>query len=76
MFVEARVRHHLAHFHARYQDAAAVYGIDDIQIIAGELPQPQHRLVVAWAMLHQNELRAGWNALQVGDPPAKIEPLR
>ena len=76
MFVEPRVRHHLAHFHARYQDAVGVYTIDDIQVLAGELPQPQHRLVIAWAILHQDELRADWKALQDGQPPAKIEPLR
>lgn len=76
MFVEAGERHHRAHFHAYYQDAIGVYAIDEIELIAGELPQPQHHLVIAWGELHQGELQADWEALQDGRPPAKIEPLR
>src|SRR4029078_12716069 len=76
MFVERSERHHLAHFHAHYQDAVGVYAIDGIALVAGALPQPQHRLVVAWAKLHQLELQADWDALRAGQRPAKIEPLR
>ncbi|HEV8239926.1 MAG TPA: DUF4160 domain-containing protein [Thermoanaerobaculia bacterium] len=50
--------------------------MDEIELVAGQLPQPQHRLVLAWAELHQHELRANWEALQTGQPAAKIEPLR
>ena len=76
MFVEPGGRHHRAHFHARYQDAAGVYTIDEIELVAGGLPRPQHRLVLAWAELHQRELLADWEALQTGEPAATIEPLR
>ena len=76
MFAEVGERHHLPHFHARYQDAMGVYSIDEIELIKGQLPRPQHRLVLAWAELHRRELRANWEALGVGEPAAKIEPLR
>lgn len=53
--------HQAPHFHAYYQDAVAVFGIDPIELIAGSLPQKQRRLVEAWAELHQEEL---WQELR------------
>jgi len=76
MFVEAGGRHHRPHFHAYYDEFIGIYAVDTIELIAGALPVPQHRLVLAWAELHQQELRADWDALQAGTPPAKIKPLR
>jgi hypothetical protein len=47
-----------------------------IELIAGALPRRQHRLVEAWAELHQDELLTNWERLQAGRPPVKIDPLR
>lgn len=47
MYSETGGLHHVPHFHAHYQDAVGIYGIDPIELIAGSLPQRQHRLVVA-----------------------------
>ncbi len=58
MYAEPGVPHHRPHFHAYYQDYAAVYGIDPIELLGGDLPRRQQRLVEAWAELHQAELRA------------------
>jgi hypothetical protein len=76
MFVEAGETHHRPHFHAYYQDSVAVYAVDQIELIVGELPRPQHRLALAWAELHRRELLDDWDALQAGRHPAKIDPLR
>ncbi len=76
MFVEAGGPHHLAHFHAYYQDDIAIYGIEKIERLAGSLPTRQERLVLALAELHQGELLANWDKLQGGHPPIKIEPLK
>ena len=76
MFVEPTERHHVAHFHAYYQDDGAVFGITPVILLAGELPQRQQRLVEAWAELHQDELLADWELLQEGRRPAPIAPLR
>ncbi len=46
---------HSPHFHAYYQDAVAVYAIDPVGLLAGELPRRQTRMVEAWAELHQEE---------------------
>ena len=47
-----------------------------VELIGGDLPQRQRRLVEAWAEIHQAELLAAWGRLQAGRPPGKIEPLR
>ena len=49
MFVEVGEPHHRAHFHAYYQEHAAVFAIDTLEVLGGELPKPQQRLVEAWA---------------------------
>ena len=76
MYVEAGHSHHRPHFHAYYQDAVGVYAIDNVDLIAGSLPRRQQRLVLAWAELHQEELRSNWQLLQAGRRPFKIAPLR
>jgi hypothetical protein len=67
--------HHTPHFHAYYQDDA-VYRIDPVECMAGQLPARQRRLVEAWAELHQVELLADWQQLQQGASPFPIDPLR
>lgn len=76
MFAEPGAPHHRPHFHAYYHDDVAILAIDTIELIAGHLPQRQQRLVEAWAEIHQAELLAGWERLQAGRPPGKIEPLQ
>jgi hypothetical protein len=76
MYAEPDVRHHKSHFHAYYQNDTAIYGIDPVEVISGSLPQRQHRLVVAWAELHQEELLADWKLLQTGQLPKSIAPLK
>ena len=76
MFAEAGARHHHPHFHAYYQDSVGVFSIHTCELIAGDIPGPQYRLVVQWAALHREELLANWNLLQSGCLPVKIEPLK
>jgi hypothetical protein len=76
MFVELGGPHHRPHFHAYYQDAVAVFAFEPVELITGELPTRQRRLVEAWAELHQDELASAWQRLQAGQAPIPIEPLR
>jgi hypothetical protein len=39
MFVEAGGQHHRPHFHAYYQDDAAVFAVDTIDCLGGSLPK-------------------------------------
>jgi len=76
MYAELGAPHHQPHFHAYYQDDVAIYSIEPVDLIAGLLPRRQHRLVTAWAELHQGELLADWERLQAGQTPLPIEPLK
>ena len=75
MFAEAGGQHHVAHFHAYWQDQVAVISIEPVDVIAGSLPTRQRRLVEAWAELHQQELLDDWKRLQLGQAPVPIDPL-
>lgn len=69
-------RHHaLPHIHARYAEFEASVGIGDAEILAGELPRKQLRLVQAWIELHRDELLADWDLAASGELPYKIAPL-
>lgn len=76
MFAEPGAPHHRPHFHAYCQDEVGIFAIDTIELIGGNLPRRQRRLVEAWAEIHQHELLHDWERLQAGRPPLKIEPLR
>lgn len=75
MYAEAGAPHRLPHFHAYYQDDAAVFSLEPIELIAGSLPRRQRRLAEAWAELHQAELADDWQRLQGGQAPLPIDPL-
>ena len=76
MFAEPGAPHQRPHFHASYQNAAAVFAIEPVDLLSGRLPRTQQRLVEAWAEIHHAELAMDWKRLQAGEPPYKIEPLR
>lgn len=76
MYSEAGEAHRRPHFHAFYQEHVAVYSIDSVARIAGQLPLRQRRLVEAWAEIHRTELLEDWRLLLDGRPPRPIDPLR
>ena len=63
------------HFHAEYGEFEAVYAIDTLDILRGRLPRRAHSMVVEWALLHRDELRANWNRAREQTPLEEIEPL-
>ena len=75
MYAEAEAPHHVAHFHAYYQEHVGIYSLDPVELIAGTLPRRQQRLVEAWAELHQAELVTDWRRLQQGRKPVPIKPF-
>ncbi len=68
-------QHHLPHIHARYGDFEATVGIQDGEILSGDLPRKQLRLVQAWIELRRDELIADWELAVNGETPYKINPL-
>ena len=70
--------HHLgrSHFHATYGGDEASIDIEDLEVIAGQLPPRALRLVIEWARSHQAELRENWDRARRHQPLEPIEPLR
>ena len=69
-------QHHRApHIHARYAEFEASMRIADGEVLAGELPRKQLRLVQAWIELRRDELLADWELAAAGQMPYKIDPL-
>ncbi len=75
MFFKDIEKHHLPHIHADYQNQVGVYSIPDGDLLAGELPQNKHKLVVAWIEIHKEDLLADWELAVNGRKPFVIKGL-
>lgn len=79
MFRELGGRHHFPHIHAQYNGQKAVFNIETVSLLEGNLPKMQQRLVEAWIELRKDQLRLNWSRLNLanGTPSfTKIEPLK
>ncbi|GAB2948436.1 DUF4160 domain-containing protein [Aquaspirillum soli] len=69
-------RHHLPHFHVRYQNFKASIAIEDGSVLAGNFPPKQLKLVQAWVEIHRDELFADWELATNGEELFRIPPLQ
>jgi len=67
--------HGVPHFHARYGGQVAVFTVESLERLRGELPRRAERLVLEWADLHRDELMRNWEEARAGRPLRPIEPL-
>ncbi len=63
------------HFHAIYAGSKAVFDIETLAIIKGELPPRARGLVIEWASIHQAELREAFHKAEAFEAPGQIPPL-
>ena len=75
IYKETGGRHHIPHFHAKYSEFEGVYDFEG-NLIEGNLPRKQGKLVEAWALLHGDELYAAWVAWGDSGEVIKIDGLR
>lgn len=68
-------KHNKPYIHALYGENECVVGIDG-EVIEGNFPNKQMKLLLAWMAIHEDELKANWELLSKGDGYFKIEPLR
>jgi hypothetical protein len=50
-------------------------GIDEVRVIKGALPSRQLKLILAWGVLHQDELMQNWELAKDGKLLNRINPL-
>ena len=53
--------HGISHFHAIYGEFNAVFAINTLEMIEGDLPGRAQRLVKEWASTYQKELQRMWD---------------
>jgi len=59
-----------------YGEHRATVDIRTCEVLDGDLPKRQTRLIMAWTELHQEELMANWDLVMNGEEPFKIQPLQ
>ena len=67
--------HQPPHFHAKYGSDRAVFTIQELRLIEGELPGRVTALVLEWAFAHREELTENWELAVAKKPLRKIAPL-
>ena len=75
MVFEDNVQHSKPHVHVFYNEFEASIGIDG-ELLAGDIPPKQMKLVQAWLVLHEDELYKAWNNAVQKKSFDKIEPLK
>lgn len=70
-----KAEHNPPHIHVYYQEFKSMFDIMTAEMIEGNLPIRQSRLVIAWIELHREELLADWALASRGELPFRIDPL-
>lgn len=73
---EDNIRHNKPRIHVRYQGYKASVSIMDGELLAGDFPPRQLRMLRVWMDIHQEELMADWDLAVAGDEPFRINPLQ
>jgi hypothetical protein len=68
--------HQPPHFHARSGEFNAKIRTDTLELLVGDLPRRELRLVLAWAELHASELKNNWRRARAGETLLEVEPLQ
>ena len=63
------------HFHAVYESDQAQININTLEVIEGNIKRRALALVLEWAALHRDEIRAAWDLANQNQEPPKIDPL-
>lgn len=64
------------HFHAEYGEYDCCVSIEEIELIGGNMPNKQLKMIYGWAALHQEELKEEWYLAQHQKELFPIEPLK
>ncbi|MBE5910939.1 DUF4160 domain-containing protein [Pseudobutyrivibrio sp.] len=68
--------HNPPHFHARYGEYKVLVDIKKARVLEGHMPSQQIKLILAWTIIHGEELIRDWELAKMMEELEKIEPLR
>ncbi len=75
MLYELDNDHNLPHFHAEYNGEKVLVDIVNARVLDGSFPSRQLKLVLAWTVIHHDELMQNWELARDGQPLYRISPL-
>ena len=75
IYVERNERHKIPHLHAYHNEDSIVVDFEG-NVLEGSLPRKKQAMLVAWTMMHEDELRENYALMLEGKLPFRIEPLR
>lgn len=67
--------HNPPHFHVEYAEFKASVSILECVVIKGAIPNRQLKMVLAWAVIHQDELMQNWELARMKKTLNRINPL-
>ena len=68
-------QHNKPHVHVYYGEYEASVGVDG-ELLAGNMPVRQLKMVVGWLALHEEEVYKAWNNAVKGEAFNTIAPLK
>ena len=68
--------HQPPHFHATYGNQEVLVSIRDIEVLDGNLPPKQLKMLLGWAAFHQEELLENWALAEKNQELFPIAPLK
>ena len=68
--------HQPPHFHASYGGDSVIVSIRDIEVLEGDMPNKQLKMLLGWEALHQDELLENWALAEKNQELFPIDPLR
>lgn len=66
--------HQPPHFHAYYNENKALFDFKG-NLIEGKMPSKQEKLIQAWTIIHEKELKANWYLSRESETLFHIKPL-
>ncbi len=74
MNYEKNEKHNTPHIHAEYQGYEISIDFEG-EVIAGSFPKKQLKLLQAWIVIHEDDLKANWKTYHEEGEYFKIKPL-
>lgn len=68
--------HRPPHFHASYGEDKVIISINDLELIEGNMPNKQLKMLLGWAAFHQEELMENWELAERKQELFSIDPLK
>ena len=75
IYLEEGGQHKVPHVHAIYDGYEMAVDCAG-NVLAGSLPRKQQAMVIAWVLMHDEELRANCELLKDNQAPFRIDPLK